>query len=719
MAKTKVAVLGGGVGGIVAAMALTATPALRQRYDVTVHQLGWRLGGKGASGRNKDTAQRIEEHGLHLWFGFYDNAFRVMREAYAELGRTPGTDPLATFDEAFHGMDTIALYDREGGGWRGMAMTWPPNAGTPGDGQALPGFWDLVVTAGGLFQQSWSALVKATPSLGLPVPGSTIPGWLDPMAKLMGATVDGFLQKIVAFARLQSVSQMWPFLLPYGAQQSLVVALGALREVAWLAVEPYERDDARVRLFFTCLDTMIATVDGLVTDGVLDAADGLDVLNGKDLTEWLSDHGLTSLSKGATPAERAPMLRALYDVAFGYVDGDIDKADIAAGTAVNDLLRLAFTFRGHLAYKMQAGMGDVVFMPFYEVLRKRGVHFEFFSAVQKLHLHPTLNRIQRIDVVQQVDPAGAKPYDPRVTVNGLPCWPSTPKWKHLKDGAVHEAAGVDFEGTANPLGRPATTLDHGTDFDEVVLGISVGGLPGVVDDLIQRDTTFATAMKTAVTVRTQAFQLWLTDDTDALGYPFGPDSVAGCYVEPLDTYCDMTHLIEREKWPAGSVGSIAYFCGVLDHRKETHAQATDRVRKGMEAFLEQDIAGLWPDAVTAGAVKHLQWGKLACAGTVGQAATGKARLDLQYWRANVAGSELYVLTPAGTVKDRLPSGDTGFTNLVAAGDWTRNGIDGGCVEAAAVSGIDAANAIISRHRQPGDPAPAPPTNASTTWLGGP
>ena len=719
MAKTKVAVLGGGVGGIVAAMQLTATPELRQRYEVTVHQLGWRLGGKGASGRNGHAAQRIEEHGLHLWFGFYDNAFRVMKQAYAELGRVPGTDPLATFDEAFRGMDTIALYDREGTGWRGMAMTWPANGGSPGDGRALPGFWDLVVTAGGLFEQSWAGLVKANPSLGLPVQGLAIPGWLDPLAKLMGATVDGYLQKIIAFANFQAAAQLWPFPLPYGAEQSLVLALNGLREVAWLAVEPYERRDARVRLFFTCLDTMIATVDGLVTDGVLDAPEGLDLINGKDLTGWLGDHGLTALTKGATPADRAPMLRALYDVAFGYVGGDIGKPDIAAGTAVNDLLRLVFTFRGHLAYKMQAGMGDVVFMPFYEVLRKRKVKFEFFSAVEKLHVDPSSNRVDRIDVVKQVELAGTKAYDPRVTVGGLPCWPSAPKWKHLKDGAVHEAAGVDFEASANPLGRPVTTLHRGTDFDEVVLGISVGGLPGIVDELSARDKTFARAMNTAVTVRTQAFQLWLGDATDALGYPFGPGSVAGCFVEPLDTYCDMTHLVEREKWPVGAVGSIAYFCGVLDHRNETHEEATARVRAGMEAFLEHDIQGLWPDAVTAGAVRHLQWNKLACPGAIGASATGKARLDHQYWRANTAGSELYVLTPAGTVKDRLPSGDTGFSNLVAAGDWTRNGIDGGCVEAAAVSGIDAANAIIARHLQPGDPAPVPPTNADTTWLGGP
>jgi uncharacterized protein with NAD-binding domain and iron-sulfur cluster len=66
-AKTKVAVLGGGCGALAAAYWLTATPELRDRYSVTVYTRGWRLGGKGASGRNSAEADRIEEHGIHIW----------------------------------------------------------------------------------------------------------------------------------------------------------------------------------------------------------------------------------------------------------------------------------------------------------------------------------------------------------------------------------------------------------------------------------------------------------------------------------------------------------------------------------------------------------------------------------------------------------------------------------------------------------------------------
>ena len=45
------------------------------------------LGGKGASTRGADG--RILEHGLHVWLGYYDNAFRLVRECYDELDRRP------------------------------------------------------------------------------------------------------------------------------------------------------------------------------------------------------------------------------------------------------------------------------------------------------------------------------------------------------------------------------------------------------------------------------------------------------------------------------------------------------------------------------------------------------------------------------------------------------------------------------------------------------
>ena len=52
MTKRKIVILGGGVGSLVTAHYLSRTPELREKFDVTLYQMGWRLGGKGASGRN-------------------------------------------------------------------------------------------------------------------------------------------------------------------------------------------------------------------------------------------------------------------------------------------------------------------------------------------------------------------------------------------------------------------------------------------------------------------------------------------------------------------------------------------------------------------------------------------------------------------------------------------------------------------------------------------
>ncbi|HLT38728.1 MAG TPA: NAD(P)-binding protein, partial [Enhygromyxa sp.] len=109
IAKTKVAIIGGGCAAMAAAWQLSK-PEHAGRYAITVYQLGFRLGGKGASGRG--VHDRIEEHGLHLWMGFYENAFRLMRECYAELGRDPATCPIADWRDAFEPAPLVGVADR-------------------------------------------------------------------------------------------------------------------------------------------------------------------------------------------------------------------------------------------------------------------------------------------------------------------------------------------------------------------------------------------------------------------------------------------------------------------------------------------------------------------------------------------------------------------------------------------------------------------------------
>src|SRR4051812_30455533 len=696
--------MGGGVGGMTAAFELTATRELQERFDVTLYQLGWRNGGKGASGRNAAVAERIEEHGLHVWFGFYDNAFRLMRDAYAELGRPPGT-PLSTFDEAFHPCDKIVLYDRQGSGWKAFEFECPRNFLRPGDPGELPTFWEMAATACRWALGGWRSLRDQRADLPTTEHHDLIPDWFENLAGDLGADLlelpFDVAERLLGVAeRLASHrARNTDNLVATQAAQTLLLVrlLEAFRNWLWIAVVARRyKQDPELRMFFTMVDAGVSTVAGMVKDGVLEH--GFDAINHLDWAEWLRRHGAHEVTIGSTPAERAPVLRAVYDVAFAYRDGIIDHADCAAGTATNDLLRLVFSYRGSVMYKMQAGMGDVVFAPMYEVLKARGVKFEFFHAVTALKAGDS--GVSEIDYVTQANLAsGVKEYAPLLDVKRLPCWPSEPLWDQLEPAAK----GIDFEAQLNPLNRPTQTLKRGIDFDEVVLGIPVGALDTICADLIDKDERFARGIKTAVTVRTQAFQLWSNRTAADLGWEFDQNSVAGCYVEPLDTYCDMSHLIPREDWTlADRTSTIGYFCGVLDEPEgEGHDDATDRVKRNAIEFVERDLPELWPKASSGGA---FDWDALVDR----QNGQGAKRFDSQYWRANTSPWERYVLTPAGTVKDRLPSGDSGFANLKLAGDWTATGIDGGCVEAAVISGMDAARAIT------GDPMQVP--GKSTAWI---
>ena len=79
MTKQRIAIVGGGMAALATAFQLTQSEDLRERFEITIYQMGWRLGGKGATGR--DDKGRMVEHGLHIWFGCYENAFRVLMTA--------------------------------------------------------------------------------------------------------------------------------------------------------------------------------------------------------------------------------------------------------------------------------------------------------------------------------------------------------------------------------------------------------------------------------------------------------------------------------------------------------------------------------------------------------------------------------------------------------------------------------------------------------------
>ena len=78
--KTRIAIVGGGPGGLSTAWNLLHDNPMADQLEVTIYTMGWRIGGKGATGRGVNG--RIQEHGIHGFMGFYWNSTIMLHEAY-------------------------------------------------------------------------------------------------------------------------------------------------------------------------------------------------------------------------------------------------------------------------------------------------------------------------------------------------------------------------------------------------------------------------------------------------------------------------------------------------------------------------------------------------------------------------------------------------------------------------------------------------------------
>ncbi|MFC6583604.1 hypothetical protein [Sulfitobacter aestuariivivens] len=435
--------------------------------------------------------------------------------------------------------------------------------------------------------------------------------------------------------------------------------------------------DDEVRRVWEIVDTVLAIVRGVLREGVLFSPQGFDLLDKYDWREWL-------LSHGASPATiDSAFIRGSYDLLFAFEDGDVARPQLAAGQALRGAMRMFFTYRGALFWKMQAGMGDVVFAPAYEVLEKRGVKFEFFHRLDHVALSADKSHVARLDMSVQAEVKRGADYKPLVPIKGLPCWPSLPLYDQLKDGAKLKKAGWNPEhGADGDRAVNRKKLKVGKDFDFAVLAVGYGAVPDLCKELIAVDPAWQRMTQSVKTVATQAFQVWMDDTVEDLGWGQPPINISG-YVEPFDTWADMRQLIAVEDWKTDPK-AIAYFCSVLPDTmtgKDAHAH----VRQNAVTFLNRDVAHFWPQAVDE---KGFRWDLLS-----GGKGKGEARFDSQFWTANTSPTERYVLSLPGTLEHRVSPLYNRFDNFTIAGDWTGCGHQAGCVEAAVMSGLLAASAL--------------------------
>jgi predicted NAD/FAD-dependent oxidoreductase len=77
---------------------------------------------------------------------------------------------------------------------------------------------------------------------------------------------------------------------------------------------------------------------------------------------------------------------------------------------------------------------------------------------------------------------------------------------------------------------------------------------------------------------------------------------------------------------------------------------------------------------------------------------GANRLSEQYLRVNIAPSERYVQSLVGSTQYRLFVESAGVDGLYPVGDWVNTGINSGDIEAATISGLQAARAVTGKSR---------------------
>jgi uncharacterized protein with NAD-binding domain and iron-sulfur cluster len=660
----KVAILGGGIGALSTAFFLT-DPSLQGRYEVTVHCMGWRLGGKGASGRNALIHQRIEEHGLHIWFGAYRNAITLMNACYKELGRAPD-QPLATFAEAFQPQNRLVLTEPMDNEWRPWPIDFTPLPNFP-DVPTIYGFYELIRGYIGRNPTVTQAIRSHRSGVASPRDHAI----LAALARRDLTTHE--VNRAVSPERGLGIDEST-------AESS---ALKFLAQSIWAALGRRGVDNDRDRRFWIITYLGITIARGILDDQLYEK--GFDAVDGDELREWLSRHSSFGQIDGARPDTLAfwsPVVQAFYDASFSYAYGDPTKPSIAASTGLRCLLRILFDFGGSIIYKMSAGMGDTVFVPLYECLKRRGVIFEFFNRVLNLNLDGSRRKIKTIEISRQV--TVKRMYEPLICVRRLPCWPNEPLFNQLVEGKDLKASGANLEhwksGWTDSGGR--VTLDSDGDFDWVVLAISHAVLPAVAQELCNTSSRWEAMVHGMESVATQAWQLWFSRRRDELGMGSRPE-IFGGFLPPWSSIVDFSQVLPFEDWNTiGAPKYLAYSCGTLPDQELSDSE---HVEQRAKAFLQGDGKIFWPGAYTGGV---FNWQAL-----VASKADCGARLRQQLFRANGDPTARYVTARPGTRKLRISADRTGLENLTVAGEWADTGVNISSIEGTVISGMRASRKI--------------------------
>lgn len=708
--KKKIAVIGGGLGSLSAVYHIMSQPNAKELYDISIYQESWNLGGKGASGVNREKGFRVEEHGIHFWFGFYENAFYLMKEVYKNLNRPAGA-PLATFEDAFKPQAVMDFAQRINDKWTHWEVGFPPMPGKVGDGEFVYAVEEMIEVGVKLMVDEFHEIAHHLESGCLGFLAKPFRHKKPPVHPINEAYLTEFETKIVdkllhpVEKRLLSLAHYYQNHENHSAEDRKIHAeyIHSVKLWIWDIMGHLVSKFPDLLRVWCLIDFGMTAFKGMIEDGVLSKTDGGDHLkldftkiNNYDFQSWLIYHGADKHFIFNVPA-----VKSMYDGPFAFFRGAISTPNVEAGTAMNIFLRLALTCKEHIMWRMQAGMGDTVFAPVYQYLKREfpeNVHFHFFHKAKHLTLSDDKQKVVEMEFDRLIDLApGVREYHPFVNVKGLDCWPSEPLYEQLNPEQAAKIRENKINICSDWSNWKGTKVikKAGEDFDDVIIGASLAALPSFCSELINHDARWAVMLDQVGTVQTQAFQLWFTKSAEELGVE--RLKILSTYVEPLDTFAGMDQILEREDWSGfpEKPGYIMYVCGAfLDSESIPPSHATyfpasqkQEVYDNMLNYIKNDLQFILPKAFDKNG--NFDW-NLLFDPTGG---VGEERLKYQYYRSNVDSTERYVFSLKDTSKFRIKTDESGFKNVFLTGDWIQNGMNIGFVEGATISGIQAARAV--------------------------
>jgi len=733
--KRRIAILGGGLASLAAAYELTSYDGWRDRYEVSLYQIGWRLGGKTSNGFGP--GDRIEERGIHIFQGWYQNAFRMVQDAYAYMeahNLAPGS-PFPKWTDAFVPDDATLFteFDKDKGAWTSWPVLFPYDDKLPGTAGPPP-LADILHEALGLmaelvlgspYQENAGCFSKLlSPTIielfFTPPWEKTAPDWWKHISALSDQNHAAVERREVRWLKQaadllgQLKTQPMVTLGPWEVS-ALRVATELFAAVVALLRLIAPADTAsqnRLEHIVVLAEFGLANLRGVLADVYDEKTHQFDfhLINDFDYREWLLSHGLPTAFADSAP------VRFLYCGAFhNLYEGKPGK--LAADMGVRSLLA-SVTYRGSLVWKLTAGTGGSLTGPLYKMLAHRGVRFEFFHDVEEVHWSPS-DEIQAITVGVQVDLAKDRTqYAPLVNVKGLDGWPSHPLYEQLEPEQARrlEHDKIDLESPWSPW-RPvrAKVLRRGIDFDDIILGIPIGATAKICASIVDKRDDWKKMVKNVRITPTLGVQIWLRPDLAELGMDLGkwgmapgdqPNSVI--YADLLYSWTDMSLVLPFEGWKPDDVpGELSYYCGTwplegpLPPRKDHGFPERERARlmNYTRGWLGQQMGYFWPKAVDA--QSRFDFSLLVDPSDPqnerGQ--SGDERFAAQWFVANIEPSNHYTLAWPGSDKFRLSADQSGFKNLFLCGDWTNFGLNIGHMEGAVTSGLLAAQCALRAAKQ--------------------